>query len=185
MEYPSNRVNWSSIFTCALIGSGIALILAMVARAVSMASLPEGTVQTARDFVPLPFGWPEAVASVIVMGLAFGAAGFATSVLARFPTRIEGLLHAVAGFMLAAIAIHFMARGALFAGRPGFPWDLAVQPEFSLPRTFASNSFLAWVTALSAICGLAACCGGAWAGFTWVAKRRPLAPRKDDSRRAA
>lgn len=184
MEYPSNRVNWSSIFSCALIGTGAALLLSMLARAIHIAMLPGELSLDAGNVVPLSFGWLDAIGAVLVMGLAFGAAGFAATLLARFPTRIEGVLHAAAGFMLAALAIHFMARGALFAGRPGFPWDLAVQREFNNARILNFNSFLAGVTVVSTFVGLAACCGGAWAGFRWL-QLRASAPRKDASRRAA
>ena len=184
MDYPSNRVNWSSIFSCALIGSGAALLLSMLARSLQMAAFSDGTVIDINSVVPLPFGWTEALGAVLVMGLSFGAAGFASIVLARFPSRIEGLLHACAGFMLAALAIHFMARGAFFAGRPGFPWDLALQREFNMTRPFTFTSFLASVTAVSALVGLAACCGGAWVGFDWL-NSRALAPRRDTTRRVA
>lgn len=187
MEYPSNRVNWSSIFSCALMGTGAALLLSMVARSANMALLPEGTVITAQNPGPLPFGWLDAIAAVVVMGVSFGAAGFASSVLARFPTRLEGVLHAFAGFMLAALAIHFMARGALFAARPGFPWDLAIQREFTAGRNFQYNAFVSWTSVVSVLFGLAACCAGASAGFHWLAhgRFRSAATRRDNSRRAA
>lgn len=164
----SNRVNWSAIFAGALIGIGGCLCLALISRAWLINN-------TDVNFLAeVPYRGGEAAAALVFSVVAFSLAGMSTVLLGRFPLRADALLHALGGFLLAAVFIHYATAGALFIGRPGFPvgWAPGALRAGAQGGPLLGSDLAVWTTAISALLGLLSTGVSSWLTFDWLANGR-------------
>jgi hypothetical protein len=182
-----NRVNWGAITAGAAIGTGISLFFSVILRAIDRA--PTGTAGT----FAIQLSTPHAIAAVIVMALAFAIGGASTVVLGRFQFRSQAVLHSMASFLVAAVVIHYFARGALFIGYPGYPFNAGPFNGFSggafrqgvnaaanltggltqPPGNFvATTPIVVWTIAFSCIAGLVSSVLSGMRAFTWLERNK-------------